>query len=797
MDSIRRSGRSRKVNTRYTDDILDEEVKRILAPASGSSSSDSGEPPTVASLQSSESEFDVNLVTAEVDVGDDDDTDVSASDGPHETLEESDIQTPAESDDDIMSVATDYDSDGRPGKTRRVRMKQHVEERELHYRGVAEILATHSGKEEGWNLQYGPADVDMLPIIYTRDLWLDSPNATIPWRKTLQRAIRQGPYGKAYRFGLSEDMLKEEATRGWDWFYREKGARFIKRQECRPLHHLSQQRKYLPQPSPHNVVLGPLQQQQIYKMTDQQCIGIGATGKPKSSTSPSAMDIESRAEADENQEAPTVIPARTSPDRAAWLLNTGTKVQCLSWAPNANSSTQYLAIACATTSSQRRGFETQTTAITSSPPYPSNIQIWAIAGTNAAETPLKLDMSTRPKLIQVLCTNWGDIRQLIWCPMLREPRAEDAEKGECIGLLACSCGDGSVRVLHINHQAPTSSDTKYFEVHSSSFSAIPPEGSPIYTSAEWLSPTDLAISNAFGSVSLFSIVSQANLPDSMKKDPDSARPYYVLPIPPVSTYIIAMSYCYPSVTPGLMALTSAGGETILFSLAQSHVETVNAPKLRRAGTGLSYIPTIRGHLLSQEDCLYYYATRRFFSGHTVGRAVASGSITCHAVSRWHPFVIFGTSGGDVITSSVLRRVLPGGRKYGGSGHWQQRVVKYDWIPEENIGASAAGKQAVENDPGEPDVLHVKDARLGRSRFYEGFYPERIEMTRSATDRLTGKGAKRTGTAAQRPTDIGMETIFEEENAATAVAWNSNLKCAGWAAMGFGSGIVRIEDLTWE
>lgn len=38
------------------------------------------------------------------------------------------------------------------------------------------------------------------------------------------------------------------------------------------------------------------------------------------------------------------------------------------------------------------------------------------------------------------------------------------------------------------------------------------------------------------------------------------------------------------------------------------------------------------------------------------------------------------------------------------------------------------------------------------------------------------------------------TVHEEESAVTQACWNQNLSCGGWAAVGMGSGLVRVEDL---
>lgn len=38
------------------------------------------------------------------------------------------------------------------------------------------------------------------------------------------------------------------------------------------------------------------------------------------------------------------------------------------------------------------------------------------------------------------------------------------------------------------------------------------------------------------------------------------------------------------------------------------------------------------------------------------------------------------------------------------------------------------------------------------------------------------------------------TIYDEQQHVIATNWNPNQHCAGWAAAGLGSGLVRVEDL---
>lgn len=40
----------------------------------------------------------------------------------------------------------------------------------------------------------------------------------------------------------------------------------------------------------------------------------------------------------------------------------------------------------------------------------------------------------------------------------------------------------------------------------------------------------------------------------------------------------------------------------------------------------------------------------------------------------------------------------------------------------------------------------------------------------------------------------ISTVREEEEGVTQIEWNPNLVCGGWVAVGWGSGLVRVQDL---
>lgn len=70
-----------------------------------------------------------------------------------------------------------------------------------------------------------------------------------------------------------------------------------------------------------------------------------------------------------------------------------------------------------------------------------------------------------------------------------------------------------------------------------------------------------------------------------------------------------------------------------------------------------------------------------------------------------------------------------------------------------------------------------DHDAGSVRFTEGYKAEKQSIGAHGT----GKSTLAT-------------VMYDEKQAVTALEWNPNLDCAGWAAAGMGSGLLRIEDV---
>jgi transcription factor C subunit 6 len=499
-----------------------------------------------------------------------------------------------------------------------------------------------------------------------------------------------------------------------------------------------------------------------------------------------------------------------------FLLNLGQKVQCLAWAPSdANSSFQYLAVSCAHTSTQSSSGTLPATLASSlgpSPPIPSSIQIWAFKSTgHAPHIPAKLDVTTKPKLVQVLCTDWGYIRQILWCPVPREIRTsindnEPLSREEWLGLLGIVTSDGFAAVLDVTIPLPTPDvEAQYLHVSSPAFAVSPPSPA-ICTGLAFASTSDFIIATCTGAVSIY------NVTDSTALGATEPRLSYQLE----NTDVCAISNAYPSPHPTILASASASGSLSLTDLYRPSQENASANKPCDPPLHLTYSPlaqtfiTTSGGDVKLPSILTCHSMQHFTIGTNITRVPSERPVTALASSKWHPGILFGTADGSVFSTNYLRRLIPQAQVTDSSGAFIQKLCEYEWIvteptanfsqmdfnrqPPEQLGggrSSSIAKTALpthqERGSNVAECLHIEasvpsagDTRPGRSRFHEGFQAERVDITQP----MPGKKG-------QNPIT---ETVFQEEQGVAAVDWNPNLSCAGWLAVAWGSGLVRVQDV---
>lgn len=307
---------------------------------------------------------------------------------------------------------------------------------ETHYRGILDPK-DHVAKPMHYALTFGSDSRDLASAIYLRDRWFRGIDACLPTRFSLEHILDEPTYEYGPTLGIHPDDIKRERTSGWDWYYdTETGEKFRKRQCTAKIKDADARRNYFPKPKKgkHTICMGPADKQQTIHLGCHESFNYGELWK------------ESKARKSD-QAAETTV-------REGWLMSFGQKVQCMAWAPNQDGLPQYLAVSVPISNEQKKKWQPPGSepfsAFQPTPPYPCALQLWEIIGKTAGAQTNTLDMDTKPRLRLALCSEWGDLRRMAWCPMGRETRGEDDEgDSRPIGLLAGIWGDGKLRVLDV------------------------------------------------------------------------------------------------------------------------------------------------------------------------------------------------------------------------------------------------------------------------------------------------------------------------------------------------------------
>ncbi|BAE57752.1 unnamed protein product [Aspergillus oryzae RIB40] len=603
---------------------------------------------------------------------------------------------------------------------------------EMHSRGTHSSME-HMGKMLHMTITFGTDEKDLLSIVYARERWYRGVDSGFPSRASLNEAPDVPDCGFGPTFGVEPEDMKRERTRGWDWYYDgDVGERFRKRQRLEAITEKEVYQKFIPQAKEkkHTVLIGPVDDQKVFTLGHHESFNFGeAFGETKAK-------------------------AKAKPGTGG--KSKGQKVQCMAWAPNQPGLTQYLAVSTPISKGEKEKYpdpfkDRGARAFRPSPPYPCALQLWMFKAEREESLTKHIDMNFKPKLRLALCTNWGDLRRMAWCPVRRDPREEDDDDVlKSVGLLAGIWGDGYVRVLDVKLSRDPNK-TEYWllphtnvpidAVQSPVFEAKPP--STLCTCLTWLSPSDIAVGCANGFVAIWSIVPSQNTPSN-------PFPYFYQPIH--STYVLNLASAYPT-NAHLITTTSMDGETRLWSVLDPQTDTVESNRMRVGSPYLTYSPLLHSFLSSDEnDFARLLAVRRFYTTTAVARfpSTVSSLAPC---SVWHPSVMYGCTSGAVVATNPLRRLLHVKEK-----QWQQTWFTHEW---------ARGDDA--SDP-------------GISRFHDGYRAESISLLRNMMgDRKMVNG-------------VMMITIYEEGTHVTALSWNPNQACAGWASAGMGCGLIRVEDL---
>ena len=213
------------------------------------------------------------------------------------------------------------------------------------------------------------------------------------------------------------------------------------------------------------------------------------------------------------------------------------------------------------------------------------------------------------------------------------------------------------------------------------------------------------------------------------------------------SYILNIASAYPD-HPHLLTTSSMDGYMRLVDLRNPTTDTVLATRCRNMARSLEYHEPLQSIVAPDEnDFVRAFPLRRFFT--SIHFAKVEGYIISMAVGKFHTCVLIGCADGSVIATNPIRRVLNNK-----SQPYQQKIFQHEWTRKGG----------------------------GMSRFTEGYKLETPNLMRSLAQEKNHKD------------NAPHATVHEEESGITQLAWNPNLRCGGWAAVGTGCGLLRVEDL---
>jgi len=705
-----------------------------------------------------------------------------------------------------------------------------------------------ASKDKVYTYNFGSQLDDLYPIIRSRDVWhLNPRDVLLPSRSSMVDALKleaTGRYLQRPQTAGAESQEHANRSSEEDRFEREVDQTF---QKIQPLDHEDAARQMFWDDAVSNaVVIGPEYEARKHRLEPLQSLNVAEAVQERDGVSSSyrngVFSVLSPPRKPKKRSQPShegksfshEMPAMTEAARQAstniqhqgWIVNLGARPQCLAWAPVA-SDAQYLAVSFRCSKAQRDAASPKPTklapAFSPSPDYPSHIQIWrimALPGELDAPAMFSNDRSCAPHLLQRLCLRIGNILHLEWLPPPPERKSPSARRA-----MVVLSSDGSIRLIAIDLTARGT-----FEITQPCLVARP-SSYTVFSCFALPSHEDLIAGGADGAVSLYNLHSHSS--------DGELQPYATISIH--NTYI--MNIAVASDLPHFLASTSANGEMVLTDLRAPHQDRVRVHKSRLPTRNLSYLPHTRTFLSTSDasgnseahgtslSIVVGHNLRHFYHSNTIMKLPeASGIATVLASSTFHPIILAANAAGSVFVSNVLRRLLPTILKDERGGGFMMKLCEVAWIAVQQEASTKEAESASEDtnaqhsqtgdasgstsekpthhfvlDPievppkpePEIDLFHGPDTRSGIARIHEFFQPERIELLTFGQDH-TGKKSKTKNKDERRaenvPSAASYQIICHEEQAVTAMAWNGNGRCAGWAAIAWGSGLLRIQDL---
>ncbi|KAF2814454.1 uncharacterized protein BDZ99DRAFT_379595 [Mytilinidion resinicola] len=751
-EDVRRSGRARQPNKKYTVDPF-EGLEKALYASSDSGSSSTSAPPR------EESEDDVEFVVLDdAPEEEEDDEELHGDVVPSSDSEQEGFDEPGNDEvalDDLEPgplTGTDIERLGRhrvPSRRAviglRLRNLKGVAFRTevqsgTHTRGVNEFK-TKSAKEQRVLYMFGPTKEDIEPVLKTRDKWLWNP--TLPSRTTGDDGIG----GMGPSFYVSKGVKEKEKNQTRNWYFGKGGKDAFASGQQSELLSSGDAQIYMPKTEGnfHNFVAGPAHKQKLFTLKTGESVRISEPFED---------------------------------DRSGFILNLGAKILDLQWAPIVQGSTHYLAIIVKKENpSIKKGSNFKSPAYAPQLPFPASIQIWAFKALEDGT----MDSQSPPYLEVAICTDWANIKELKWCPVtMSDSNESDDHTTMHLGLLAAIFGDGKLRVLDITY--PKSTSPTYLHITHSAFESCPAD--TVFTCLTWVSSRTIAAGTAIGTVAVYTLDSTTLSTSDPRAD---AVPWFYQPMQ--DSYILAIASAYPS-RPSYLSTLCSDGHMRLIDLRSPSMDTTGASRQRVFCRPLLWHEHSQSFVATDENFyVRLHGLRRFYMHTLVLRCPSF--VTCAAVGTAHPILMTGSAGGEVTTNNPLRRALDVKCE-----SWQQVWFQYEYrrpIKPPGINGNAAGSSA-------PPLTPQDAASQPLSRFITGHEPTQQLLQRPNGHAYPASASDPNSPLNPKDVNIGSDggplapTIYEEEQAVTALAWNPNIRVGGWAAAGLGSGLVRVEDL---
>ena len=609
---------------------------------------------------------------------------------------------------------------------------------------------------------------------------------TVPFRDT----IPPGQFGLCHP-EIYDDTVKEAERQNFlSWYKEKKGWQIMAEAQSTKRCDLHSRRLYVDtELPPQYLLLGPYNAQYHFTLDLNDSISLSQAWHTAISATDNADDY------DEN-----------ASNRSAWILNLGSRVFSMDWAPNQCGHYQYLAVSVM--KPQPTGMP-KVSSFEPSEPYEASVQIWAFPTVSNDKTTL-MDMSKKPKLVHVMCVKWGTVRRLSWCPAA----VSIPENSKSIGPLATISTDGFIRVTDVCADVEVNDPygmvsyvlfillTLVVKYEAAAFASKPPD--TICTCLTWLSASQLAAGCANGHVAIWDVGKHITANKSAAKNSSIAVPnwYHALH----TTYIISVIAHQPY--PCQHITTNAvEGRVRVTSIHNPYSDTVYGSRERHLTPPLCAAPHILGfYEIEEVDGLRARSLRHIPVSRVIGKATAQ--IVCMDAGKTHPCLMVGCADGNVFTTNPLRRVFVRRISHDRLGAWQSTWFKHEFVPETRL-QPVDYSSSLRVDSERRSHLYP---RKGVSRFLESFKIERVSVTRGTQTSKDGNVVEADveeelhETEPEPPTTFSRQeqnlasieevqiSIYEEEQAVTCVSWNTNVQTGGWAAAGMANGLLRVEDL---